>query len=120
MAQISISQKYFEDAIPLLEKALQIAPERSDIRAALGESYFKSGKIDKAIEEFKRLIEVEPSVRAYARSRVFRTRILEGSMKRSRTFRTDSNWSPTIVSACSTWAISQSCREIQRVRKPYS
>jgi tetratricopeptide (TPR) repeat protein len=66
MAQISISQKYFEDAIPLLEKGLQIAPQRSDLRAALGESYFKSDKIDKSIEEFQKLIEVEPSVRAYS------------------------------------------------------
>jgi tetratricopeptide (TPR) repeat protein len=66
MAQISISQKYFEDAIPLLEKALLIAPKRSDIRAALGESYYKSAKIEKAIAEFKKVIEVEPSARTYA------------------------------------------------------
>jgi len=66
MAQISISQKYFEDAIPLLEKGVQIAPGRSDIRAALGESYFMSGKIDQAIEEFKKLTAVEPSTRTYA------------------------------------------------------
>jgi tetratricopeptide (TPR) repeat protein len=66
MAQISISQKFYEDAIPLLEKALQIAPQRIDIRAALGESYYKSGKIDKSIAEFKKVIEVEPSARAYA------------------------------------------------------
>ncbi len=63
MAQISISQKYYEDAIPLLEKGLQIAPERSDLRATLGESYFRSGKFDKSIEEFKK---IEPSVRAYS------------------------------------------------------
>lgn len=63
MAQISISQKYYEDAIPLLEKGLQIAPNRSDLREALGESYFRAGKFEKSIEEFKH---VEPSVRAYA------------------------------------------------------
>ena len=66
MAQISISQKYFEDAIPLLEKGLLIAPQRSDLRSALGESYYKSDKIDKAIAEFKKLIEVEPSPRSYS------------------------------------------------------
>ena len=66
MAEISISQKYFEDAIPLLEEALQITPQRTDIRTALGESYFKSDKIDKAIEEFTQVIGVQPSVRAYA------------------------------------------------------
>jgi tetratricopeptide (TPR) repeat protein len=66
MAQISISQKYFEDAIPLLEKGLKVAPERSDLRAALGESYFMSGKTDLAIEQFHKLIAIEPSVRTYA------------------------------------------------------
>jgi tetratricopeptide (TPR) repeat protein len=66
MAQISMSQKYFEDAIPLLEKGLQLAPQRTDLRDALGESYYKSDKIDKAIEEFTKLIEIEPSARAYA------------------------------------------------------
>ena len=65
MARISIDQKYFEDAIPLLEEASQIAPQRTDIRAALGESYFKADKIDKAIDEFKKLSAVEPSVRSY-------------------------------------------------------
>ncbi|HMH15168.1 MAG TPA: tetratricopeptide repeat protein [Edaphobacter sp.] len=59
MAQISISLKYYEDAIPLLEQSLQIAPGRSDIRAALGESYFKSGKFDKSIEEIEKLIEID-------------------------------------------------------------
>ena len=66
MAQISISQDYFEDAIPLLESGLQIAPQRSDIRAALGESYFMAGKVDKAVETFKKLVEVEPSARSFA------------------------------------------------------
>ena len=66
MAQISISQDYFEDAIPLLESGVQIAPQRSDIRAALGESYFMAGKVDKAVETFKKLVEVEPTARSYA------------------------------------------------------
>ena len=66
MAQVSISQNYFEDAIPLLESGLQLAPQRSDLRAALGESYFMSGKVDKAIGEFNKLIEIEPSARSYA------------------------------------------------------
>lgn len=65
MAQIGISQHYYEDAIPLLESGLQIAPQRSDLRAALGESYYMSGKVDKAIEEFKRLTEAEPSAHSY-------------------------------------------------------
>jgi tetratricopeptide (TPR) repeat protein len=66
MAQVSISQNYFEDAIPLLESGLTIAPQRADLLAALGESYAMAGKIDKAIEEFKKLIEIDPSARSYA------------------------------------------------------
>jgi tetratricopeptide (TPR) repeat protein len=66
MAQISMSQNYFEDAIPLLESGLRIAPQRTDLIASLGESYFMAGKIDKAIEQFTKLTEIEHSARAYA------------------------------------------------------
>jgi tetratricopeptide (TPR) repeat protein len=66
MAQISISQNYFEDAIPLLESGVKLAPRRPDLLAALGESYFMAGKVDKAVEDFNKLIEIEPSARSYA------------------------------------------------------
>ena len=66
LARVSMSQNYFEDAIPLLESGLKIAPKRADLHAALGESYFMSGKAEKAIEEFKTLIELDPSARSYA------------------------------------------------------
>ena len=66
MARVSMSQNYFEDAIPLLESGLQIAPLRADLRAALGESYFMAGRVDKAVEEFKKLLEVDASARSYA------------------------------------------------------
>ncbi|MGB9471321.1 MAG: tetratricopeptide repeat protein [Candidatus Acidiferrum sp.] len=66
LARVSMSQNYYEDSIPLLESGLQLAPERTDLHAALGESYFMSGKVDKAIEEFKHLIELDPSARSYA------------------------------------------------------
>jgi protein O-GlcNAc transferase len=66
MAQVSMSQNYYEDAIPLLESGLQIAPKRADLLAALGESYFMAGKVEKAIEVFKRLLEVDNSARSYA------------------------------------------------------
>ncbi len=66
LARVSMSQNYFEDAIPLLESGLQIAPKRADLRAALGESYFMSGKTEKAIEEFNELIVVEPSAASFA------------------------------------------------------
>ena len=66
LARVSMSQNYFEDAIPLLESGLKIAPKRADLHAALGESYFMSGKAEKAIDEFKTLIELDPSARSYA------------------------------------------------------
>lgn len=65
MARVSMSQNYYEDAIPLLESGLAIAPQRADLMAALGESYFMAGKVDKAIEEFQRLIAIDPSARSY-------------------------------------------------------
>jgi tetratricopeptide (TPR) repeat protein len=65
MARISMSQNYYEDAIPLLESGLATAPQRSDLLAALGESYFMAGKVDKAIEKFQKLIELDPSARSY-------------------------------------------------------
>src|SRR2546426_4623644 len=65
LARVSMSQNYFEDAIPLLESGLKIAPQRVDLHAALGESYFMSGKAEKAVEEFKTLIQLDPSPRSY-------------------------------------------------------
>jgi len=66
LARVSMTQNYFEDAIPLLESGLKIAPKRADLHAALGESYFMSGKAEKAVEEFKSLVEIDPSARSYA------------------------------------------------------
>ena len=65
LARVSMSQNYFEDAIPILESGLKIAPQRPDLRAALGESYFMSGKTEKAIDEFKKLVDLEPSARSF-------------------------------------------------------
>lgn len=65
MARVSMTQNYFEDAIPLLEAGLKIAPQRADLHAALGESYFMSGKAERAIDEFKTLIALDPSPRSY-------------------------------------------------------
>jgi tetratricopeptide (TPR) repeat protein len=66
LARVSMSQNYFEDAIPLLESGEKLAPRRVDLQAALGESYFMAGRADKAIEQFKKLVELDPSARSYA------------------------------------------------------
>jgi tetratricopeptide (TPR) repeat protein len=60
-----MTQNFYEDAIPLLESGLAIAPQRADLHAALGESYFMAGKSEKAIDEFKQLIAIDPSARSY-------------------------------------------------------
>jgi tetratricopeptide (TPR) repeat protein len=65
MARVSMNQNFYEDAIPLLESGLKITPQRADLHAALGESYFMSGKTEKAIEEFQKLIQLDPSARSY-------------------------------------------------------
>ena len=50
-----MSQSYFEDAIPLSGIGAQDRAAARRSAAALGESYFMAGKVDKAIEEFKKL-----------------------------------------------------------------
>jgi tetratricopeptide (TPR) repeat protein len=66
LARVSMSQNYFEDAIPLLESGIKLAPKRVDLQAALGEGYFMAGRADKAIEQFEKLIELDPAARSYA------------------------------------------------------
>lgn len=66
LARVSMSQNYFEDAIPLLESGLKLAPNRVDLQAALGEGYFMAGKTDKAVDQFEKLIQYDPSPRSYA------------------------------------------------------
>jgi tetratricopeptide (TPR) repeat protein len=66
MARVSMTQNYYEDAIPLLQSGLKIAPKRPDLHAALGESYFMAGKTESAIDEFQKLIEIDPAAASYA------------------------------------------------------
>ena len=66
MARLSMMQSYFEDAIQVLEEGVKIDPKRADLHAALGESYFTVGKVDRATQEFDTLIQLDPSARSYA------------------------------------------------------
>ena len=66
IGRLSMMQAYYEDAIQILEEGVKLDPRRPDLRAALGESYFSAGKIPKATEEFKKLIEIDPSASSYA------------------------------------------------------
>ena len=65
MAQISIAEGYYEDAIPLLQKGLTIAPHNAGLLSALGESYFRSENINKAMTAFQQAVVIQPSPRAY-------------------------------------------------------
>jgi tetratricopeptide (TPR) repeat protein len=66
MARLSMKQSFYDDAIELLNEGVKIDPKRPEFHAALGESYFTVGKIDKATEEFTTLIALDPSARSYA------------------------------------------------------
>ena len=66
MARLSMKQSFFEDAIQLLNEGVQIDPQRADFHAALGDSYFTVGKVDKALQEFKTLVSLDPSPRSFA------------------------------------------------------
>lgn len=66
MARVSMTQNFYEDAIPLLESGIKLAPQRPDLHAALGESYFMAGKTESAVEQFQKLIELDPTARSYA------------------------------------------------------
>lgn len=65
LARLSMKQAYYEDAIPLLEEGVKIAPRRADLHAALGESYYSAGKIQKAFAEFQTLLSLDPSASSY-------------------------------------------------------
>ena len=65
MAELSMKQSFFEDAIEVLNEGLRINPRRADFHAALGESYFTVGKVDKALQEFRTLISLDPSPRSF-------------------------------------------------------
>lgn len=65
-AEISMSRGYFEDAIPLLEEGIALAPQRMDLQAALGECYFKSDKVARAVEVFNKLAKQRRAVEDHA------------------------------------------------------
>jgi tetratricopeptide (TPR) repeat protein len=66
MGRLSMLEHYYEDAIQVLGEGVSIEPKRADFHAALGESYFAVGKVDKSIEEFNALIRLDPSAQSYA------------------------------------------------------
>ena len=66
LARVSMLESYDEDAIPLLEEGIKLAPRNPELHAALGESYFQTGKTDKGLAEFEVLRQLDPTARPYA------------------------------------------------------
>jgi tetratricopeptide (TPR) repeat protein len=66
LARLSMNQNFPEDALRLLQEGIKIEPKRPGLHAALGECYFTVGKIDKSVDEFRTLIQFDPSAASYA------------------------------------------------------
>lgn len=66
LARLSMNLAYYSDAIPLLEEGVKIAPKQPDLHAALGECYYGAGKIEDALNQFRLLIQLDPSASSYA------------------------------------------------------
>ncbi len=50
-----------EQAVPVLERAAQLAPDDADIRATLGLAYTISGEVDEAIDSYNGALELRPN-----------------------------------------------------------
>jgi tetratricopeptide (TPR) repeat protein len=59
-AQIAMSKGKPEDAIPLLRRAINMAPERADLYMLRSRARDGSGKFEEALEDASKYIELEP------------------------------------------------------------
>ena len=55
-----ISTGAHEQAVPVLERAIHLAPDNADIRATLGLAYAISGDIEEAIDSYNAALELRP------------------------------------------------------------
>jgi len=53
-------EKSYDNAIEVLEKALEIAPKKATSHHALGFAYFNKGLSEKAEIEFQTVLEIDP------------------------------------------------------------
>lgn len=58
-------QQQFKEAIPYLEKALEIDPNNSDAIQIIAEAYDFAGETDKAIETYKRAMKINTEEKAF-------------------------------------------------------
>jgi tetratricopeptide (TPR) repeat protein len=59
------ANKYFNDAVDILEKGTKLYPNDSDLLKTLSASYVDIGKSDVALNSFKTLVEKEPDNKVY-------------------------------------------------------
>lgn len=67
LAQLAVTRHHFTEAIPVARRALQLDPESSLARGALGDALLATGRYDEAFRAYDRLAGAGPSVGAYAR-----------------------------------------------------
>jgi len=66
LATVLYDQELYEEAIPYLEKAAESFPDDEVIGKKLAKSYFQTGKLDAAINNYKSLISKDPkNIKAY-------------------------------------------------------
>ena len=66
MAQVSMSQNYYEDAIPLLESGLQIAPQETDLSLRWAKAISWRARLKRPLKSFKTASSWIHSARSYA------------------------------------------------------
>lgn len=55
-----LDQKKYSKALPPLERAKSLEPDKTSIREALGRAYFRHGDYSKAEAEFRRVVDTYP------------------------------------------------------------
>lgn len=68
IAAADIREKNFQDAITNAQKAIDLAPNRTDFYYVLGLAYFGAGNKDKAIESINKAIQGNPTVEEYKKT----------------------------------------------------
>lgn len=67
LAGVALSRHQFREALILARRAQRLAPESASPYGAIGDSLVELGRYDEAFAAFDRMIELRPSLAAYAR-----------------------------------------------------
>lgn len=78
-SKLAISNHNFNKALDYAEKAVQLEPERSFSHAVLGDALMGSGDVDKAMNAYQKMHEINHGLESF--SRISRVRFLKGDTK---------------------------------------